>query len=290
MRVIYIDVLLTVNLIVNYFILLASAAVCKRRVPFYRTLLGSAVASGCTMVIFLPEIHWSLSLVVRFVISVAVTLVCFGYGSVSRFLAVLFSFYSVSFAYAGIILALWFLFRPSGVAVNNGAVYIDISPTVLLVSFAVSYFLIKLLRRYFGVDTKEKDIYELRLSLLGKSVSLRVLYDTGNSLRDMFCPLPVAVASFDSVKRLIPLQSQGFFAGDGDQLCEQMQSRFRLIPYSVVGGDGVLPAFKCDGARLVKGNKITKEFNCIVAVAREDFADGTDGLIGEEMIKLCWAK
>ena len=85
----------------------------------------------------------------------------FIFGNFSKYLSRLFCFYSVSFGYAGIILSLWFLLKPKGVLINNGAVYIDISPYVLLLSFCIGYFILLLLRKHFGTDIEAGNILKM---------------------------------------------------------------------------------------------------------------------------------
>lgn len=288
MNTIYIDVLFGVNMFVNYFILLACAKITRSRVKFLRMLWGSLLATLFTGVIFLPEVHFILSLLMRLVISGAVTLATFGYGGLPKYLSRLFSFYSVSFGYAGIVLAIWFLFEPPGIMVNNGAVYIHLSPYVLLSSFCVGYFLLLLLRRHFGTEIKRGDIFNMKINFLGKSTEVSVLYDTGNRLKDLFSDLPVAVVNFEEIREILPLEMEPCFAGGQKNKPperDEHKERYRIIPYSVIGGGGVLPAIKIDRAEVWKNHKKIWENRCIIAVSREYFEEGVGGIIGEDFIK-----
>ncbi len=287
-NVIYIDVLFGVNMFVHYFLLLACSKICKCNAKFLRLFLGSLVATLFTAVIFLPEIHWTLSLVTRLIISGVVTLVTFGFSSKSKYFSRLFCFYSVSFGYAGIVLGLWMLMKPKGVLINNGAVYIDISPYVLLASFCVGYFCLLLLRKYFGTDISKGDIFKMKIFFGEKSAEIFVLYDTGNKLKDMFSDLPVAVVNYEKVKNFLPEEARICFAGNvGENLPKnkELSKRFRVIPYHVIGGAGVLPALKCDKAELYKNHKKIWENNCIIGISKEEFEDEVDGIIGEDFIK-----
>ena len=68
-NVIYVDVLFGVNMFVHYFLLLATSKICKKRVKFFRMLLGSFVATIFTAVIFLPEVHFIFNFFIRLFIS-----------------------------------------------------------------------------------------------------------------------------------------------------------------------------------------------------------------------------
>ena len=288
MNVIYVDVLFCVNMFVHYFLLLACSKICKCKTRFIRLLLGSFVATLFTAVIFLPEIHFILSLFVRLFISGIVTFVTFGFGNFSKYISRLFCFYSVSFGYAGIVLGLWILLKPKGVLINNGAVYIDISPYVLLLSFCIGYFVLLLLRKYFGTDIEKGNILKMTVFFEENSTQFSVLYDTGNKLTDMFSDLPVAVVNAKAVKDILPTELETCLAGKvGDTLptTSKYKEKFKIIPYSVVGGAGVLPAIKVNKILIQKNHKTICEKMGIIAVSNDDFGEDIQGIIGEDFIK-----
>lgn len=288
MNVIYIDVLFGVNMFVNYFLLLATSKICKKRVKFFRMFLGSFVATIFTAVIFLPEVHFIFNLFIRLFISGIVTISTFGFENISKYLSRLFCFYSVSFGYAGIILGLWILLKPKGVLINNGAVYIDISPYALLLSFCISYFVLLLLRKYFGTDIESGNVLKMTTYFEGKSAEFFVLYDTGNKLHDMFSDLPVAVVNFEAIKNILPKELEVCLTGNAEKDLPKntkYKEKFKIIPYSVVGGMGVLPAIKVDKILIQKNHKILCEKQGIIAVSDENFDDGICGIIGEDFIK-----
>lgn len=287
-NVIYIDVLFGVNMFVHYFLLLACSKICKCNAKFLRLFSGSLVATLFTAVIFLPEIHWTLSLIIRLIISCVVTFATFGFSSVTKYFSRLFCFYSVSFGYAGIVLGLWILVKPKGVLINNGAVYIDVSPYVLLVSFCVGYFCLLLLRKYFGTDISKGDVFKMKIFFNEKCLEIFVLYDTGNKLRDMFSDLPVAIINEEKVREILPKNLELCLAGMGIEnlnTSKEFSEKFRVIPYHVIGGGGVLPALKCDRAELYKNHKKIWENKCIIGISKEIFDDDINGIIGEDFIK-----
>ena len=288
MNVIYVDVLFGVNMFVHYFLLLATSKICKKRVKFFRMLLGSFVATIFTAVIFLPEVNFILNFFIRFFISGIVTFSTFDFENISKYLSRLFCFYSVSFGYAGIILGLWILLKPKGVLINNGAVYIDISPYVLLLSFLLGYFILLLLRKHFGTDIESGNILKMTVFFEEKRGEIFVLYDTGNKLHDMFSDLPVAVVNIDAVRELFPKELEVCLTNNVEKTLPKdikHKEKFKIIPYSVVGGTGVLPAIKADKILIEKNHKKLCEKQGIIAVSDENFEDGIDGIIGEDFIK-----
>jgi len=56
--VIYIDILLAINLAVNYFLLLSSLKLTGRTPKRRRLLFSSFIGSLYSLIILLPEFHW----------------------------------------------------------------------------------------------------------------------------------------------------------------------------------------------------------------------------------------
>ena len=180
------------------------------------------------------------------------------------------------------------MLKPKGVLINNGAVYIDISPYVLLLSFLVGYLILSLLRKYFGTDIESGNVLKMKVFFEEKCAEFFVLYDTGNKLHDLFSDLPVAVVNANAVKELFPKEFELCLTKNvGKTLPKNIKykEKFKIIPYSVVGGAGVLPAIKVDKIILEKNHKILCEKQGIIAVSNENFENEIDGIIGEDFIK-----
>ena len=107
-QVVYVDVLVGVNLIVNYFLLLASAKFLT--LPFHRGRLVAASALGAlySLVILLPAWNPFLSLLIKLIMAASIILAAFGWHGVKAFLRQTAAFYIVSFAFAGLMIAVWY--------------------------------------------------------------------------------------------------------------------------------------------------------------------------------------
>ncbi len=69
---IYVDVLLILNLYVNYFLLLATGRLMHLPCGRKRCIAAAAVGSLCALTIFLPPMHWALCTLLRFAMGVPV--------------------------------------------------------------------------------------------------------------------------------------------------------------------------------------------------------------------------
>ena len=112
-EVIYIDVLLSINLAVNYFLLLASLRLSGRRAPRPRILLGAAVGAVYSLIILLPDISWPLQTLTRAAVCLLMVLVCERRVSFGGLLRDALVFFTVSFVFAGFMLAMRMFAAPS---------------------------------------------------------------------------------------------------------------------------------------------------------------------------------
>ena len=121
----------------------------------------------------------------------------------------------------------------SGIVLRNGTVYFDISPLLLVLLTCAAYGVLYLFDRLFQKREPAVLFSTVRLVHSGKSVQIPAKTDTGMTLREPFSGLPVILIHKAAVKDLLP-------ANFGTADCPLP---FRLIPFSSVGGTGVLPAF-----------------------------------------------
>ena len=249
---IYADVLICLNLFVNFLLLQAARAITKCRVPLWRQILAAGVGAVSSLYIFAPELPAAAELLVRLGISCLVVFCFTGRCALSLFLRCLAVFYGVSFVYAGLMFALWILFRPAGMSVHNGVVYFAISPMVLVVSTLLCYLLLKGINRFFDASRREK-LLEIRLFLNDRTEKLTALADTGHGLRDTLSDAPVVVVGRETGERLFGRQAVSVAVSG--QPPEDYALRYRVIPYRSVGGGGLLPAFRCDKMEIVQKNK-----------------------------------
>ena len=136
-QTIYIDVLILVNLLVNYFLLLTVRGFLHVPVKRGRVFLGALAGAAGSLVIFLPQPHWSAALFFRLAISAVMVLACFFPVNLRMFGKLLGLLYLASFGFAGFMLALWAMGQSSGLLMNNGILYLPVSPMLLLVLAAV---------------------------------------------------------------------------------------------------------------------------------------------------------
>ncbi|HIS69891.1 MAG TPA: sigma-E processing peptidase SpoIIGA [Candidatus Gallacutalibacter stercoravium] len=244
-QIIYVDVLLAVNLFVNYFILLGSARFLNLHTPRRRLLLGAALGAVYSLSILLPQ-NALLSLLLKLVMATTITLAAFGWHGKKVFLKEAGCFLVISFSFGGILFALWYIAAPPGLLVHNGVVYFEISPIFLAGATIVCYLLLRVLHRLVQRPAPKSLYCHVEVAADGAVCSFQAKVDTGNSLVEPFSQLPVLVAEYPCVKAVIPQAARAFFESggmQGEKLPEIWQKKIRMAPFHSVAGGGVLPCF-----------------------------------------------
>ena len=75
--------------------------------------------------------------------------------------------------------------------VNNGVVYFNISPVMLIVSTIVSYIIIETINRLLERKENKNFVCDVVIAIGGKEIKVRSKIDTGNSLKEPFSNLPL---------------------------------------------------------------------------------------------------
>lgn len=240
MKTIYIDVLIILNIYVNFFLLKATARLTHTPLKTSRCVVSSVIGSLFSLTIFLPDMNFLIPLAIKLGAAVIITAMAFGIKDKRQTVKLVFFFYLVNFIFGGIIMLFYLTFKPGFMAFGNTYFYVDFSLLSLVVFTAVSYFAVTAVRRLMdrGCDTKGK--YKVVIRQSGKTVSVDALADTGNSLVDMFSGKPVIICRSADLQDIADLPSEP--AVENAELLYKTNG-LRFIPYSTIGNTGMIAVF-----------------------------------------------
>ncbi len=271
--VVYADVLITLNLFVNFFILKFTCRICKEKFSFGRQIFAAFVGAAFSLYIFLPPTGMITETVFRLVISALIVLLAFGFSSIKSLIRRVAVFFAVSFLYAGAMMGIWAIWKPNRLAINNGIVYVDISPAVLIIATLVSYGVLSLVRFFVAKQAYAGKRCRLKITYNKKSVDLTALVDTGHSLTDALSNKDVIIIE----KKLALKLCQNL--PTATDISSNPPNGFRLIPYSVVGGNGLLPAFSPDKVELLEDEKSTEIGSVLLGVSEVALGEDYKGIV-----------
>lgn len=268
-QVIYIDILITVNLFVNYFILLTTANFFCIKWKTSRLILGEILGGIYSLYILAPELPLFISLIIKLFMSSTIIGATFGFKKPLPFFKILIYFYSVNFLFSGTMMAFWLVFKPNGMQINNGIVYFNISPPVLIASTLISYIIIEIINRIITRRKFENNLLYLKINFENNQIKIPAKIDTGNSLTEPFSNLPVIVAKETAIKPLLS-------ANKYDQIINFIKNgstnilnlKIRMIPFKTISEESILPAFKPD---FIKINESEAQKKVYIAICPDKF-------------------
>ena len=247
-QTIYVDILIAVNLFINYILLLLTAKFLSLKWKSIRLVFGEILSGIYSLYILFPETNLFLSILVKLIMSITIVWCVFGFKSLKSFIKITLCFYAINFLFSGMMLGLWILFRPSSMEMNNGVVYFNISPLVLIASTIVSYFIIEIFYRIIGKNHIKNSFYEIKINIEDSPVKLRAKVDTGNILREPFSNLPVIIVRKSTAEKIIPPKLLGlldnYYQNTNNISSYEVKYPIRMVPFKTVAGSGVFPAFK----------------------------------------------
>ncbi len=257
-QTVYIDVLVGINLFINYFLLLAVSKFLSLPVKRPRLLAASALGAAYSLMILLPEINLFLSLFIKFLMAATIVLAAYPFYGLKQLLRELAAFYIISFAFAGFMLAIWFFIAPQGLIIKNSILYFNISPLLLIVLTVFCYLIIRLIHRLTGRQAPDETFCKIQIDYNGRSASCLAKVDTGNTLAEPFSNYPVVVVCEEYVAAMAPNEESG---------------KIRLVPFHAVSGGGLLPAFKPDLLTIFCGKKQVQIHNVYIAATKSKLGE-----------------
>ena len=279
-QTVYLDILILLNSIINFYILFITGAMSRSRIIRPRLLIGGLVGGLLSATVLLPEMNEVLSLLFKALTSAGIVYISFEPLGKSVFFRRYAYFMAVNFIFAGAVLFCCFAFDTPLVYYNNSHFYFDIGAPFLIVIATLTYILITITVKRSEQPVHIQDYYDLEIYKSGEKVQCTAFADTGNSLKDVFTGDPIVVVDYSAVDKLLPGTFRSYFvsgdvADDIDSVAaSEGAEEIRLVPFSSVGGAGFLKAFRCDEIRIVGDTKVYSLSRGYIAVYNGELSSG----------------
>ena len=268
--IIYIDILLILNLFVDYFLLLSCSILLKFNIKKKRLIAGALVGSAFSLLILLPSLNVFLNLIVKILSGLILVLVTFGYKKKQLFIKTFLIFFTENLIFVGVMFFLWIFISPPGMFWKNGVTYIAISPFVVVVGSLMAYAFTCVINFIMAKRVDYKKIYSIRIEFNKKFVFLKALYDSGNCLVEPFSGKPVCICEYEKFGSVSDVEHSNF------------RKFIKLIPTDTVSGCGLLPAFSPESFYVFSPQASKQQLDCYVAVTTKKISDGEySAIIGD---------
>ncbi|HCA04892.1 MAG TPA: hypothetical protein DEO32_03230 [Ruminococcaceae bacterium] len=226
MGTVYIDVLITVNIFIDFFLIICVKALLHINQKLYRLIFGAVLGGFFSLAALLPRIPFGLNFIADAALAVPIILVSFGFGSIKLLIKRTALYFFCSFFFCGIMIFVYTSFRPKGMEIYNDVVYFNISPVLLIILTLVCYYLLRLWERFSKSDMSRR-VCKVTIRSNGKSADFNAVVDTGCNVREPFSDDYVIIAERELLNGIEP-----------------EENTLRLIPFETIAGSGIIRGFK----------------------------------------------
>lgn len=296
---IYLDILIIINLIMNYFLLWTTGRLAKINYKIWRLILSSVCGTLYTILVLFPQMQGLDNLIIYCLISIIMIIIAYFPLRWKQFFKVLGYFYLITFLAAGVLMAGYNLNLQSQFSELTGGFNLSLRDTwIFLLGILVLWLIGKFSWRIFqGQISRGNLLMPLVIKFEQKELKLQALVDTGNQLKDPLTETPVIIVELDYLLDVFSPQIQEIFTdynleseikGVATALSNTTwANRFRLIPFSAVGNQGgLLIGLKPDEVKMNLQKEEVVTDNVIIGVYEQKFEQEADyaALVNPELI------
>ena len=220
MMIIYVDLVILLNIFLDFFLLMSVSVILTRNTKVKRIILGSLVG-GLSSILLFVNINSLISIIFKLLLGLLMIIVTFGYKDFRYTFNNLFYLYTLSFSVGGVM----YLLMEKG--------YYNYF--VLIIGFVIVLFLyIKKNKTY---QNNYSNYYSVEIYLNDKKVLLTGYLDTGNKLYDNYKHRPIIVI---------------------DKKIRYNLKDIIYVPYVSLNNESVLKCLKTD--KIIINNHIFKNY------------------------------
>ncbi|KZE65791.1 sigma-E processing peptidase SpoIIGA [Fictibacillus phosphorivorans] len=262
----YLDVIWFLNFCIDYVLISLTAYVLKRNASKTRILLASLVASCYVFLVIYPELMLFSQPVLKFLFSIVIMIIAFGFKRFKFVLKNIAMFYFVSFVTGGGIFALHY-FMQSDAVIMNGVITTKSTGmgdpiSWLFVAVGVPALMYFSKRRVDDIAVEKMDsnsFVSVKISIGEVIITANGLIDTGNKLYDPISKMPVMILDMNihgnSFPEIIQSAAKDVLSMDTGENEHPWLNRLRIVPYRAVGHQQFLACLKPDHIEIEKDGK-----------------------------------
>ncbi|MFC7372087.1 sigma-E processing peptidase SpoIIGA [Fictibacillus iocasae] len=254
----YLDVIWFMNFCIDFLLIWLTGWLLKRSFKWGKIFLSSAVASSYVFIILFPELSFLYHPFVKFLFSVLILFMSFGFKKPSFLLKNVAMFYFVSFITGGGIFAAHYFMQSQSAIVQGMMVTSSgngMGDPISWVFVAFGFPALIFFSRKRADDVKVQRISyeqmtETTIWFNGEAILTKALIDSGNKLYDPVSRLPVLILDLNVHAGHFPeniRQLAADYTKFGEsEISPDWESKLRLVPFRSVGHQQFLLCVKPD--------------------------------------------
>lgn len=262
LRVIYVDVLIAVNIFIDFMLIICTKKFLHIKIKYIRIILGSILGGVLSLVALIPNIIFPINIAIDFFSACFIVLVSFGICNVKTFIKRVAVYFSLAFSFCGIMLGIYTAFKPKGMAVYNDIIYFNISPVLLIILTLVCYYTLYIIQR-LTKGVSGSDVCSIEVEINRNPYSFLAKVDSGCNLKEPFSGDYVIVVEASLIDNYSPSEDKS-----------------RIIPFESLGGCGIIRGFK---PNTIKIDGIQKDNSIYIGICNNVLNGDIKALIPSEL-------
>ncbi|EGO62577.1 sigma-E processing peptidase SpoIIGA [Acetonema longum] len=277
--IIYIDVILALNMVLNGVVLHFTAHVLGLRYSLFKIALAAAIGSLYALGLFIEALAVLYCFPWRIILPLVVLTIAFGKMPWKKFILTAVVYHSISFFLGGTVLAYSYL-TLSGPGrefwgYTSGSVQ-SVNYQQLLGGGICGCIILQTFARRIVERVQKQDLYyNLKIIYDNQRATVRALLDTGNGLHSIAGHKPVVLADFQAIESLLGQECLHFLQNMApgswvEQLdrCPDAKwlSRVEVIPCRHVGGNSCFIGFRPDKIELLTKDGLLSVTEVVIGI------------------------
>ncbi|SER04153.1 stage II sporulation protein GA (sporulation sigma-E factor processing peptidase) [Gracilibacillus ureilyticus] len=241
---VYIELIWLINWGIDWMILLLTQSILYSRTKWYRICLAGFIGSVIVPVSLLIPASFLETWYIKVIHSFFIIFIAFGFTNTALFIKHLFTFYFMTFAIGGGLLAIHYMADSNQLT----SYYSQLQPTQIhgffvLIGFPFVYFFTKQRMDKHKYNQLKKDfMYLVTISWRNKEVEVSGYVDSGNQLVDPISKKPVIICDETFLKECFTEQEfhelKGLYESvSHSEIPSVANPVYRLVPFQGVGGN-----------------------------------------------------
>lgn len=294
--IIYLDVVILENLIMNSIIMYATAIILKIDIKHFRILISSTIGAIYSVLTYISNFQIYSNLILKIILSIIMVYIAYKPKNIKILSKQILIFYLTSFLFGGVAFALIYVIKPQEILMKNG-LFLGTYPlkSVFLAAIIASIICILGFKIVKNKISKKDMFYKVIITINKKQIETTAMVDTGNLLKDPITGAPVIVVEATLLENIIPqeilLNLENIIGGEFEYVTEEVRSEYisklKLIPYTSLGKqNGMLLGLKSDKVEIIKDDENIIKQNIIIGIYNKSLTKRGEyrALIGIEII------
>lgn len=261
-----------------------------------KNFLSSVLGAIYAILAYAGILPMYANIFVKIILSLCMVYIAYNPKTIKGMLKELVVFYLVSFALGGCAFALLYIVRPQDIFMKDG-VYIGTYPLKIallggITGFIITYIAFKAVKTRIS---KNEIIYKAAIKLDEKEITINVMLDTGNMLKDPISNSPVVLVEKSKLYDILPNNllenTKNILGGEWNEEeynLNTYRTKLRIIPFTSVGKqNGMMVGIKADEIKIITDVDEIINKNAIICVYEKTFSKTGkySGLIGIDMLE-----